>query len=314
MRRRPGFTLVELLVVIAIIGVMVGLLLPAVQAAREAARRMSCGNNLKQIGLALHNYHDIFKALPPGRIRDQNCGADTWLTSNLGWPVRILAQIEQTAISEQINWGFYPGWNGTNAQFRNVEISTYRCPTDPGTGNLTWVDPTGVRRIGPRPHPDYAASNYMGSVGHDSGVRVNTNLGQARSWIVEARGNCTGRPGRGLLGLRDFIDGTSTSLMVAESLIGFPSIRTNSSIGTGNPDNATQDFNGCDATNYLGTGATTAARGNSWFRGYEPAEFGFTSLMTPNSRLPDCGANTGDIMFGARSLHPGGVQVAMGDA
>ncbi len=94
---RRGFTLVELLVVIAIIGILVGLLLPAVQAAREAARRMSCSNNLKQMGLALHNYESTFRKLPPGaygasQLRGEPSGEDD---DGFGWMVSILPYIEQ---------------------------------------------------------------------------------------------------------------------------------------------------------------------------------------------------------------------------
>jgi prepilin-type N-terminal cleavage/methylation domain-containing protein len=95
---RRGFTLVELLVVIAIIGVLVALLLPAVQAAREAARRMQCGNNLKQLGLAVHNYHDTFLVFPP-----QMMNVDTNNDRRWGWGAVTLPFIEQKALWEQIS-------------------------------------------------------------------------------------------------------------------------------------------------------------------------------------------------------------------
>jgi prepilin-type N-terminal cleavage/methylation domain-containing protein len=101
---RRAFTLVELLVVIAIIGVLVALLLPAVQAAREAARRASCGNNLKQYGLALHNYHDVYKTLPPGGLwAVQN---EDWHRACPSWQGRIMPFAEQQVIYDRINWNF----------------------------------------------------------------------------------------------------------------------------------------------------------------------------------------------------------------
>src|SRR5574344_2087970 len=91
---KKGFTLVELLVVIAIIGILIGLLLPAVQAAREAARRMSCSNNIRQIGLAMHNYHDALKTFPPGKITDPQ--ADFSDKGNyFGWAALLLPFCEQ---------------------------------------------------------------------------------------------------------------------------------------------------------------------------------------------------------------------------
>ena len=155
-RSSNGFTLVELLVVIAIIGVLVGLLLPAVQAAREAARRMSCSNNFKQIGLGIHNYHSAFKQLPihgggtigdevsePVGFLDRNNSEDTFNDSRLSMLVGLLPFVEQQALWEQISNPSTVGgtWNAMGPSPDHIEyepwatdVPTLRCPSDPGRG------------------------------------------------------------------------------------------------------------------------------------------------------------------------------------
>jgi prepilin-type N-terminal cleavage/methylation domain-containing protein/prepilin-type processing-associated H-X9-DG protein len=158
--RRHAFTLVELLVVIAIIGVLVGLLLPAVQAAREAARRMSCSNNFKQIGLGIHNYHSAFKQMPQsaggtnGGCTFNGGGSGPGLDNNnryrLSWLVPLTPFVEQQGLWEQISnpYNLDIAGNPINPGYRAMgpapwgqsykpwmtEIGTFRCPSDPGTG------------------------------------------------------------------------------------------------------------------------------------------------------------------------------------
>jgi len=121
---RRAFTLIELLVVIAIIAVLIALLLPAVQAAREAARRASCVNNMKQIGIALHNYHDTHDALPPGYIYRQGYSA-----GGFGWAAMVLPQMEQRSVFNAINFDL-PAWSAQNSTACNTKLSVYQCPTD----------------------------------------------------------------------------------------------------------------------------------------------------------------------------------------
>ncbi|MGV3483273.1 MAG: DUF1559 domain-containing protein [Planctomycetaceae bacterium] len=133
--RSRAFTLVELLVVIAIIGVMVGLLLPAVQAARESARRMTCSNHERQLGLALHNYHAAYDRLPSGWIADASNNEPGW-----SWGAAILPFMEQQALYEKIHFSV-PIEDGIHQEVREQAIATFICPSDIG-GDLFMI---GVR-------------------------------------------------------------------------------------------------------------------------------------------------------------------------
>src|SRR4051794_12472450 len=132
--RRHGFTLIELLVVIVIIAVLIALLLPAVQAAREAARRATCVNNLKQIGLALHNYHDSFNVFPPGYVSAQTRGSHPVFDGNdigMGWAwgSMILPQMEQAPITNAINFSL-SSYHAENDTVTYVRMTSYICPSD----------------------------------------------------------------------------------------------------------------------------------------------------------------------------------------
>jgi len=156
---RPAFTLVELLVVIAIIGMLIALLLPAVQAAREAARRMQCANNMRQLGIALHNFHDVYNELPNSSHqrhlgRDQRQGIDANRSDRICGLAMLLPYIEQTAVWEKIvNASSLTPWQhpGNTAGLTNEEcawvqpISAFRCPSDGATIPANELQPTNYR-------------------------------------------------------------------------------------------------------------------------------------------------------------------------
>ena len=127
-KNRGAFTLVELLVVIAIIGVLVALLLPAIQAAREAARRIDCGNKLKQSGLALQNYHSSRNEFPPGVVIDKAC-CDTSMKTYTSWSIEILPFMENTSLQKLYDRNASSG-DVTNKAFRETFVSEYFCPSD----------------------------------------------------------------------------------------------------------------------------------------------------------------------------------------
>src|SRR3954454_4417085 len=153
-RHRPAFTLVELLVVIAIIGVLVALLLPAVQAAREAARRMKCQNNLKQIGLALHNYHDSFGRFPAAYYRAWPTSVgSTFGTPGWGWGTMILPRLEQQGLYDALNVNTTQATGAaTMKPLAQTPLQMFRCPSDTGK-------PLNLNRA------SYATSNYIAVFG-----------------------------------------------------------------------------------------------------------------------------------------------------
>lgn len=192
---RRGFTLIELLVTIAVISVLIALLLPAVQSAREAARRSQCQNNLKQIGLALHNYHDFYRALPPACIRPVGFVDNGRDEPRSTWAIAILPMLEQAPLYEQ----FDSTVNSTDPSNQTVTaawVPMYRCPTDPAS-DLFFEPMLGSL---------YSRSNYAANYGAAS-------WGQsfwADSQFKGVMGQNTG------LRLGSITDGTSNTVCVSE--------------------------------------------------------------------------------------------------
>lgn len=204
--RRAGFTLVELLVVIAIIGVLVALLLPAVQAAREAARRMKCQNQLKQFGLALHNYHDTFGRMPAAYYRAWPTSVGTTFgTPGWGWGTMILPRLEQTGLYESLNVNALK-LDGSSATkvLAQTPLAAFRCPSDTGLKQNTnrW---------------NYGTSNYVAVFG---ALYDQASVGQS---VVAGSvpGACTGifGPNSGTR-MAEISDGTSNTVMIAEMSYG----------------------------------------------------------------------------------------------
>lgn len=309
--RRLGFTLVELLVVIAIIGILVGLLLPAVQAAREAARRMSCSNNMKQLGLAVHNYESAYKQA----MRLATHGNPTPWGNDSNWAgyspqTAILPYVEQQALFSQIDFNLaqYPHYVGQQTppgktisveNIGRTKVPGFVCPSDPRFADDYWT----------------GNNNY--------GFSAGTNIG----WGVDP-GSRNGFFARNKdTRFADVIDGLSNTIMIAEFVKG----DTTGSIYTTLGDFANGiSLAGYPQTNWTETqlntyGALTNASGSHRaYAGYRWTAPGFyntaiNTLAPPNWRFisgMDCGGcGEGDAngVFPSRSRHTGGAMHAMGD-
>ncbi|MCL4204995.1 MAG: DUF1559 domain-containing protein [Pirellulaceae bacterium] len=201
--RRSAFTLVELLVVIAIIGILVALLLPAVQAAREAARRTQCTNNLKQLGVALHNYHDTHRKFPPSGIHNRDGHGASATSSSWGpsWLVMLLPFFEQEGLYNQYDFVLPRARDGVNQSVVVVNIPSLKCPSDGGV-KQPWSNSV-----------NFARGNYAANCGVSNAFsRSNFDIERERGPFSMARHYGAQ--------LADVQDGSSNTVLLSELIAG----------------------------------------------------------------------------------------------
>lgn len=290
--RSQGFTLVELLVVIAIIGILIALLLPAVQAAREAARRSDCQNKMKQLGLALHNYHDINRHFPAGAEEQvyKRPNTNNSYVSGTSWIVFILPQMEQSAAQEL--YDFTQSYTATvNRRVGNIEVPGLKCPSgaQERSGNSSETA-DGLRNhtthyygvMGPSTRANPSSNNLGGAVFTYVVGNPTTNGAYATNGILGQYRDSPGSVTTGhYVNFAEVRDGTTNTLMVAERSMFLPPGQAN-------------DY-------------------RSWTRGNSGGSGATKNVTYPiNSTFYNGSNNFNDISFG--SSHPGGCQFTLGDA
>jgi len=329
LRKKRGFTLIELLVVIAIIAILISLLLPAVQQAREAARRTQCRNNLKQIGLALHNYHDVHLSFPPGRMSPQKGDFAGW-PGNACWfgmispHLFILPFIDQVNIYNRIDPNFYrlrfPPDNpdcSVNGALALTPLSVFKCPSDGGASS------------------EEASNNYRyntgvtACAGVDAGDRGEYDATFSTNCATELYGAAGGMfHDNGGVSISDVIDGTSNTVMFSERVVGDGSSGTigdgdiNRTLSKSTSHTTAIVLASCsppqtDPSKYSNNNG--AFNDGPWYFGtFQNTQYGH--VLTPNDKIRDCGVSSSVAdsnlelqIVGARSRHAGQVLAMTAD-
>ncbi|WP_437202745.1 DUF1559 family PulG-like putative transporter [Planctomicrobium sp. SH664] len=282
--RLRGFTLIELLVVIAIIAVLIALLLPAVQQAREAARRSQCKNNLKQMALAVHNYESTYGRIPAGFQVDRQDGQSCW-----GWAPSLFPYLDQTGLynelfssNRSLKQLYRAGASQADQQLLQTPIAAFRCPSDttPALNNLISFNATN--------RFDIATSNYVAFSGEDAMLSIADYPNNADGTPYEPRGAFFGNS---YLQFRDFSDGLSNTLILSER-DGSPTVALGESFR---------------AAVWAGVGRQNNNGGYGTARTLARYSFFINRDYTAN------GGAVANMGKGVSSLHEGGVHVALGD-
>ncbi len=300
--RRLGFTLVELLVVIAIIGILIALLLPAVQAARESARRSQCANNLKQFGVGLHNYESTNKHFPAGAVRWDVGASDTWSSTGLSWIARLLPYMEQEATAEQINFSTPEGQTvaAPAVPIRMLQLPMIRCPSD-------------LKEV--RPNTSHSPTNYVVCLGNDDRPEVSVNRQAVLPLVRVGSAFRNERPVK----IAQILDGTANTMAVSECMVNAPWVKRYGA-DTGGYSNCRAGTAAAINSNVDDAGNTNwqNGRGFSWINAIENQSWTYSTHFRPNDDVTktqkhECHQWSHPGTFAARSRHPGGVQVLLAD-